>query len=207
MKKIILFGILSVIGIQLHGFSYINNKDIALRDSYLDCDCVVLQYNSLDSGDEYHSAGSKKRFLGMHNMQVRVPGYEPVYLIQDGVCEYPHLYTIIGAITPSSLKYNLITQRWACVKYFMPLYFGFEVKKEQLIVTSALSKYRFFAPCMAKQAIDLVKTEGYSDQDSSNNIEVHLNGRGVLLDGQVVAVVDIGWLLFWKMLFPINMLL
>ncbi len=193
--------------VQADWLSYINKKDISLRSFVNDCCVLPLSYSMLDAGDEHHSIGSKKRFFGIHNMQVRVPGYQPIDLVKDDVCEYPHLFTILGVVTPNCLKTNFITQRWACVKYFLPLYFGFEVQGDTLRVTSALSQYRVFAPCMASQEFSLIETFDYNDSDSKRLIEVRVNGRGVLLKNQVLEISHPGlFAMLSKFFWPLKIL-
>lgn len=198
MKKNILFFIafismMSFGEINCDLFSYINKKDITYKN-YMTQSCVMpLVYCMWDSGDgghsadnEGHSVGGSQRFCGIHNMRLYIAGYEPVDLVVDDFCEYPHLFTILGIITPNCLKYNFITQRSALVKWFMPLYFGFDIKNDVLIITSALTKYYGLAPMMAKQEIKLTKTSEFNNQNKINCIEVRVNGRKVVLELQQV---------------------
>lgn len=172
---------------RVEGLSYINGKDISIRSLLIGCYVAKLEYAMLDAGDEDHSIGSKQRYFGIHNMQVRVTGCEPIDLIKDDACHYPHLFTILGTITPECLKYNWITQRWACVKYWFSLFFGFKLKDNELKITSALSKYRVLAPCMSSETFQLNVLDK-SIHPKDRKIEVVVNGKVVGVPDQVLEV-------------------
>ena len=171
---------------HIHSFSYMNGKDISLRTIITGACYANLDYNILNSGDGHLS--EHKRYFGMHNFSVQIDGYETVHLIKDDVCQYPALFTLLGNILPQSF---FVTQRWACVKWFLPLSFGFKIKNNQLIVYSSISRYSLLAPFLTTEKINLVKTNSKNQCVDSRDTKfvISLNGRTVVVGEEEVLKI------------------
>lgn len=171
---------------HIHSFSYMNGKDVSLRTIMTEACYVNLDYNILNSGDGHLS--EHKRYFGMHNFSVQIDGYETVHLIKDDVCQYPELFTMLGSVLPQNF---FLTQRWACVKWLLPLSFGFKIRNNQLIVYSSIFSYSFLAPFLTTEKIDLVKTNSKSQCIDSRDAKfvVSVNGRTVVVGEEEVVQV------------------
>lgn len=163
---------------KVDAFCYMNDQLQTFR-SYLTGDCAAyLDYNICNNGDG--AIGGKIRLYGIHNMSVTVQGYKTIDLVKDDVCFYPNLFTILGSILWDS---NMFVQRWACVKWFMPLFFGFKLDQKKLTVFSSLSDYRILSVCRASRVINLIPDETFdpSIADEDRNIVIYVNGRATII--------------------------
>ncbi|MBI2353213.1 hypothetical protein HYV11_03175 [Candidatus Dependentiae bacterium] len=186
MKKYIFLLLISV-GYKIESFTYINGKDISLRTIVTGACYMPIDYNILNSGDGHLS--EYKRYFGIHNMSITIPGYEKIDLIKDDVCFYPSLFTLLASVLP---KNSFITQRWACVKYFLPLSFGFKVKNNELIVSSSIFRYAILAPFLTKENIPLVLSkndEKILDGGNKITFTVSVNGRTVVVSEEEVVQI------------------
>ena len=178
MNKLIYF-LLIFFSIEIKTFfNYMNDTPISFKSELTGDAAAYLDYNILNNGDG--GIGGDIRVCGIHNMSVTVQGYETIDLIKNDVCLYPNLFTILGSILWNS---NVLVQRWACVKWFLPLYFGFKLQENELIIFSSLSQSRIFSPLRAKKVISLVQAYDFnpyiSDQD--RDIKIYVNGRMVVI--------------------------
>ncbi len=171
---------------KMDSFYYMNSEPISFRSILTGSHCTSIDYNIVDAGDG--SIGGYIRLLGVHDMVVSIPGYEPIVLIKEDVCEYPNLFTMLWMFG----KGNPIVQRYACVKWFLPLSFGFKAENETLTIYSSIWKYRLLAPFRAKQIIPLVRSNEYTSElnaDKKALISVSVNGRSVEVNQRTVVQI------------------
>jgi len=195
MKKYIVF--LALISNFIHS-SYMNDQAISFR-TILTGDCATsIDYNILNKGDG--SIGGQIRLYGIHNMSVTVEGYEKIDLIKDDVCLYPYLFTILGSVLWND---NMFVQRWACVKWWMPLTFGFKINNNRLTILSSITKYKLLSPLRAKEVFDLIPTSTFDSciNDEDRNITVFVNGRSAVVQPRTsVAIYSLSSLHPWAVL-------
>ncbi|MFA5998757.1 MAG: hypothetical protein WC747_01930 [Candidatus Babeliales bacterium] len=156
---------------------YMNDEEITFKTIFTGSCATSIQYNILNNKDG--SIGGDKRLFGIHNMTVEIPGYEVVHLIENDICLHPSLFTMASIFLSDD---NVLVQRWACVKWILPLSFGFKVENNSLNVFSSIWKYRFLAPLRAQKIIELVKKENFDEAQSLQGlmIKVTVNGRSVV---------------------------
>lgn len=187
MKKLVLFFALIGIYADVKSFSYMNGETISFRSILTGSCCTSIDYNIINAGD--NSIGGFKRLFGIHDMSITIPGYEPVYLVREDVCLHPHLFTMLWLFG----KNNPIVQRSACVKWFLPLSFGFKVQDDTLTIQSSIWKYRLLAPFRATAKISLVKSLKFDIRqkqvDKKLPITVSVNGRTVIVDQKTVVQI------------------
>jgi len=156
-----------------HFIAYMNDRPVTLKSLLLGSAATSLNHNILDNGKG--QVGGEVRVYGIHDMWVQPSGYERVYLVKDDVCLYPNLFTVLGAVLP---KNNMLTQRWACVKWCWPLSFDFNVVNDTLQISSTVFKYRFLTLYKAYNEIQLVSQEPRNANDEMT-IMVSVNDRAV----------------------------
>lgn len=187
MKKLLLLFALVSAYADVKSCSYINGEPISFRAILTGSSCTSLDYNIINAGD--NSIGGFKRLFGIHEMSITISGYEPIYLVQEDVCLYPHLFTMLWFLGKSSS----IAQRSACVKWVLPLSFGFKVQDNTLTIQSAIWKYRFLAPFRATAKISLVKSAQFDIQqkqlDKNLPITVSVNGRTVVVTQKTIVQI------------------
>jgi hypothetical protein len=173
-KKLALFSVFVLSFSGLSSCSYMNDKEITFRTILTGDCCTSIDYNILNDGDGH--IGGVKRMYGIHNMFLTIPGYETVHLIKDDVCLHPYLFTILNNLFARD---NMFVQRWACVKWFLPLSFGFKVENGLLTINSSIWKYKFLSLFRANETIQLVKNAKFdaSIDDKDLTISVTVNGR------------------------------
>ena len=134
--------------------------------------------------DGHGNIGGPKRFVGIHNMTLEIPDYQPVHLIKNDVCFYPGLFTILNNFLAND---NMLVQQCACVKLSnLPLFFGFQIQNDVLTVYSSISKYRFLAPFRAQEIIQLRKTSTF-DIKRDLTVTVSINGRAVVVKPKTIV--------------------
>lgn len=171
---------------KIESFSYMNGQDISVRSVLTDSCYASINYNILDSGDGHFS--EHKRYFGIHNMTVAIPGYEVVYLIKDDVCLYPRLFTLLAKVLPKDF---CVTQRWACIQSPLPLSLGFKIKDDVLIISASTYMYTILAPFLTTESISLVKSkdwkEGQDVRDATFTVTV--NGLSVVVGAERVVQI------------------
>lgn len=180
MKKFLFVYLMTTASLVRSDVLYINGKDISAKHVLQGSNLACLVYNELNSGKKEDSWG-QKRYYGIHNMSVTIPGYEAVDLVKDDVCLYPNLFTFSSWFLD---KDNSLVQRWSCVKYFSPLYFSFSVENDELVIKGSLWRYDVF-PKIGAQKVRLTKSEKTTSFDK---VEVFINGRSVLLKDEVLEI-------------------
>ena len=165
---------------------FINDEEVTFKKIITDSSVVSIHYNMINNKDG--NIGGNKRLLGIHNMTVEVPGYEVVSLVENDVCLYPSLFTMLNILLSDD---NVLVQRWACVKWLLPLSFGFKVENNSLTIFSSIWKYRFLAPLRAQKTIALVKKPNFNEVHPTQDITivVTVNGRAVLATERTVVQI------------------
>lgn len=156
---------------------YMNDEEVTFETIFTGSCSTSTEYNILNNKDG--KIGGDKRLFGIHNMTIEIPGYEVVNLIENDICLHPSLFTMASIFLPDD---NELVQKWACVKWVLPLSFGFKVENNSLNVFSSIWKYRFLAPLRAQKTIELVKKENFDEAQSLQGlmIKVTVNGRSVV---------------------------
>lgn len=184
-KKLVLFLLSSFMVFQLNCLNYMNDEDISFATFLTGSRVKSIYYNILNNGDG--TIGGARRFFGIHNMSVTVDGYETIDLIKDDVCMYPYLFTILSNFLSDN---NIIVQRWACVKWLLPLSFGFKVENNHLTILSTILRYRFLSLCRAKETILLTeKMDVQKSADKDLLCTVNINGQSVVVSQATVLQV------------------
>lgn len=154
-----------------------------------------IDYNVVNDGKG--SVGGDKRLYGIYNMSINIPGYQTVWLVKDDVCLHPHLFTILGNILSDD---NMLVQRWACVKWFLPLSFGFQVRNNVLQIYSSIFKFKIVSLFRARETIYLTKEPNNTDKnvlDENLRITVSVNGRTAVVEQKtIVQIYSLSGLLF-----------
>lgn len=186
-KKLFLLFVFFNSCVDLKSYYYMNSEPISFRSILTGNNCTSVDYNILNAGDG--SIGGFKRLFGVHEMSITIPGYEPVYLVQEDVCFYPNLFTMLWFLG----KNNPIVQRSGTVKWFLPLSFGFKVEDDNLIILSSIWKYRLLAPFRATAKISLVRSAGFDisqkQLDKDLSVIVSVNGRTVTVCQKTVVQI------------------
>lgn len=167
-------------------FNYMNDETVSFR-TILTGDCATsIDYNIVN--DKQGTIGGQIRLFGIHNMNLEIPGYETIHLIKNDVCLHPNLFTMLNVLFKD---YNMLVQRWACVKWFMPLSFGFKVSHDVLTVSSSIYKYRALSWFRATKTIKLIKKIDVIDQvdDQNLTIKVSVNGRTAIVNQKTVLQI------------------
>ncbi len=183
-----------------------NDEKISFRTILTGNRATSIDYNVVN--EQHGTIGGQIRLFGIHNMTLEIPGYERIDLIKDDVCLYPSLFTMLSFMFRDD---NSLVQRWACVKWWLPLSFGFKVSKDALTVSSSIYKYRALSWCRAKKTIKLVKKIDVTQQADDQNlmVTVSVNGRSAIVDQKTVlqiysmsALVAASWVnyIFWPFL-------
>jgi len=184
-NKIVFFLLSLFVCFQTDCFNYMNDQDVSLRTVLTGDYVMSIYYNILNQGDG--TLGGVRRWFGIHNMSVTVDGYEAIDLIKDDVCMYPRLFTLLSNILSDE---NVLVQRWSCVKWALPLSFGFKVENDKLIIVSSIWKYRFLSLFRAKETILLTKkieTKQLADKDLLCTVSI--NGRSAIVAQKTVLQV------------------
>ena len=187
MKKLLLLALIGTC-FEMKSLYYMNEEPISFRSIFTGKNCTSIDYNITNDGNG--SVGGYKRLFGVHDMFISIPGYEPVYLIQEDVCFYPHLFTMLWFLG----KNNPLVQRFACVKWWLPLSFSFKVQNDTLTIQSSIWKYRYLAPFRATAKISLIKVLLSSETqnkslDKNLPITVSVNGRTALVDQKTILQI------------------
>lgn len=178
-----------------HFMAYMNDRPVTFKSLLLGCAATSLNHNILDNGNA--QVGGEIRVYGIHEMWVQPSGYERVYLVKDDVCLYPNLFTVLGSVLA---KNNMFTQRWACVKWYWPLSFDFNVVNNTLQVSSTVFKYRFLTLYRASNEIPLISQMSLAPVDPMM-ITVSVNGRTVsVTPNKMVQVYSTSALHPWAVL-------
>ena len=122
-------------------------------------------------------------------MSIEMQGFEVIDLVKNDICIYPHLFTILNNILSNN---NIFVQRWACVKWCLPLSFGFKVENNMLYIVSSIWKYRILSILRAKETIPLIKKNNFSIDNTSNEhlkITVSINGRSVEVEQKTIVQI------------------
>lgn len=183
MKKQILMVLLLCSSVlKIESFTYINGQPISIVSLTADSCCEEIHYNILNSGNGVYS--DQKRYFGIHNMSIDMPGYERVWLIKDDICLYPKLFTLVAQILPKNF---FVTQRFACIQsslpvlpLLLPLTLGFKLNDDVLTIFSSTFRYAMLAPFWTKEEISLVrKNDG--KWSSTPTLAVSVNGTTVVV--------------------------
>lgn len=183
MRKLYIFILASCV--NTNAIEYINGKAVTAYTA-LTCRYVVkLEVDHATYGsDRDKEAKLCKKAYGIHNMQVVVKGYEPIYLIKEDFCYYPRLFTLIAHMLPAQ---NSILQRWARIKYFHPLSFSFKVEQDALKVSSALYRWKPLAPFLTQEVITLIPACDIAVPQKLP-LKVIVNGKSVELLDEIVVL-------------------
>lgn len=186
-KKIVFFLFSFFVCSQTDCINYMNDQDVSFNTDLTGACVIPIYYNILNQGDG--KIGGVKRLFGIHNMSVTVDGYETIDLIKDDVCMYPCLFTFLSNILSD---HNMLVQRWACVKWGLPLSFGFKVENDTLVILSSIFKYRFLSLFRAQETVLLTKKIGAKESaDKDLLCFVSINGRSaVVAQKNVLQVIN-----------------
>lgn len=185
MKKlIILFFVFVCISLRVEPISYTNGEYISLGTIITDSSYAQIDYNILNVGDGCLS--EYKRYFGIHNMTIDIPGYERVWLVKDDICRYPKLFTLVAKILPENF---FVTQRWACIQSFLPLTLAFKIKDGVLVITASTFKYSVLAPFLTTETIPLKKSKDWTEEPCMHHAKfmVSVNGTTVVVGEERVV--------------------
>lgn len=186
LKNLFFLMLISAVHASFVDCSYMNDEGISFKTILTGDRCTSIDYNILS--DAQGHIGGDRRILGIHDMSIEIPGYEVVHLVKDDVCLHPSLFTMLSLLFRDD---NMFVQRWACVKWYMPLSFGFKVRKGELKIMSSIWKYRFLSWLRAEKWIELVKTSSFDEKkrDKDLTITVSVNGRTVVVEQKTVVQI------------------
>ncbi len=161
-KTIFIFALLFVF--YQTNCSDVNDERITLKTMLTSNNVTSINYNT--GKNMNGSYGGDKRLWGIHNMTIEVQGYESVSLIENDICLHPSLFTMSSILWPDD---HMLVQRWACVKWFFPLSFGFKVENNSLTIFSSIWKYRLLSPFRAQKTINLTQKINFEQAQSSQD--------------------------------------
>lgn len=167
-------------------YFYMNDEEVTFKTIVTGEYVTSIHYNMLNGKDG--NIGGDKRLFGIHNMTVEVQGYEVVRLVEDDICLHPSLFTMLNVFLSDD---NELVQRWSCVKWLLPLSFGFKVENDSLVVFSSIWQYRFLSPFRAQKTIALVKKANFDNVQPAQDlmITVTVNGRTSLVSQRTVVQI------------------
>ncbi len=196
-KKLVVFLLSCFMVSRLQCYKYMNDQEVSFKEILAGLFVASIDYNIFNNGDG--TIGGARRLYGIHNMSVTIDGYESIVLVKDDVCLYPHLFTILSKIIPENYPQlfkilgnvfpdtDALVQRWACVKWILPLSFSFKIENDRLIILSSISKYKFLTLFRAKETIALVKSSDSNVLEDENLfITVKINGRSATVSQKTV---------------------
>ncbi|MBP9765090.1 hypothetical protein KBD08_02020 [Candidatus Babeliales bacterium] len=183
LKFLLTLSVLSIAA-NTHG-SYMNDRKITWKTILTGDAATSIDYNIVNNGDGQF--GGDIRVYGIHNMWIQVSGYERIDLMENDVCLEPHLFTTLGYFLPTD---NIFTQRWACVKWSLPLSFGFNVENDTLHISSTIFKYRFLCLFKSNAHIPLVPEKDDANiSDQPTTITVSINGRTAVIEPKTILQI------------------
>lgn len=173
--------------INTYFFTYSNDESITFKTILTGDRCTSVDYNIVNNQDG--TIGGNIRLCGIHNMSIDIAGYETIHLVKNDVCKYPSLFTILSYVLRDD---NMLVQRWSCVKWLLPLSFGFKIENGTLRIFSAITKYKILSPLRAKEIIPLIKKSDQNDINTSHEnlkITVSINGRSATVEQKTIVQI------------------
>lgn len=169
---------IALILMELNCLDYISDAPITPTSVLTGNNVQFLNYNHFNNGN---GKLGTKRFFGFHNITVNIPGYEPVSLFKDDETEYPENFTLLNKFLS---KDNKLTQRWAAIKWILPLSMAFKVENNQLIVKSSIYPWKIATRYLQSTKIPLTPN---GEKINHDTINLTVNGRTVVVNPQQVT--------------------